>query len=56
MEGDMGWCPSILRQNIAVLRQWNKFISLSDDKITKTFLPDYDNSGCWSQSAKKDFM
>lgn len=42
IQGDMGWLPDQFRQKISVMRLWNKFVSMSHDRLTyKIFEWDY---------------
>ena len=34
-QGDMGWIPGTIRRKCDMIRLWNRFINMSDDRINK---------------------
>ena len=58
MSGDLGWFSLELHRKIAAIRLWNRFIKMSDDRLTKKiFMWDWNKcNGNWSHEMKKIFM
>jgi len=58
LEGDTGWLKPQYRRWLAMLRFWNRLLSLPEDRLTyKTFTMDYENSkrgmNTWSMQIRE---
>ncbi len=56
IQGDIGWTRSKVRQQVAMLRLWNKLSQMSEDRLTKNvFNWDYNLCKNWSYEIKEIF-
>jgi len=56
IEGDMGWEPCIVKQRVEIIRLWNRFTRLSEDRLTrKVFEWDKAHNYPWSMDVLEIF-